>query len=298
MGIGPDTETVRKALAEIGPRYTRDIAAGSQDTKDLFAPLLAAAPRDGVTVQRDIPYGSDPRQVLDVFSSPGASGSDVLVFVHGGAFVRGVKEQPEGLYGNVLTWFARQGFVGVNVEYRLAPQAPYPQGALDVAAALEWVHAHIAAHGGNPARILLMGHSAGGTHVAGHVLDPAVQRGPQRARAMVLACARLRADVSPRNPNAAGVQAYFGDDPALYEVRSPVTHAHRCEIPVMVVTAEYDNPLLDVYGLEFAHRIGVLRGKSPRFVQCRGHNHMSVMAHFNTAEDALGREMLDFWAGC
>ena len=116
--------------------------------KDLYGPVLQARPRDGIVIRRDLPYGDDPRQVLDVFTPAGARGADVVVFVHGGAFIRGAKATEHGIYDNVLLWFARQGFVGVNLEYRLAPQAPYPRGGLDVAAALEWVHHHIADHGG------------------------------------------------------------------------------------------------------------------------------------------------------
>ena len=61
-----------------------------------------------------------------------------MVFVHGGAFVRGDKSQPGGTYDNFLYWFARQGMVGVNVEYRLGDKAPYPGGGEDVRDAVAW----------------------------------------------------------------------------------------------------------------------------------------------------------------
>lgn len=289
-------DALQAALAEIGKHYTSDIAGHSEQVKQLYAPLLRAADKSGITVTRDLAYGTHARQVLDVYRPAGAQARDVLVFVHGGAFVRGAKSGPHGIYDNVLCWFARQGFVGVNVEYRIAPEAAYPHGGLDVAAALEWVHAHIAEYGGAPGRILLMGHSAGGTHVSTYAMDPAVER-VLRPRALVLVSARLRADVSPLNPNAAAVRAYHGDDETAYGIRSATTHAERCTLPTMVVIAEHENPLLDVYGLEFAHRLASLHGRAPRFVQCRGHNHMSVMAHFDSGEEALGREMLEFWRG-
>ena len=284
----------RRLMAQLGPQYTQDIAGNSQRVKELYAPLLRS-PQEGIAITRDLAYGPHPRQVLDIFRPADASSADVLVFVHGGAFVRGAKWVPEGLYDNVLLWFARRGFVGVNIEYRLAPDAPYPQGALDVARAMDWVHAHVASHGGDPARVLLMGHSAGGTHVATYACDPVLQE-PCRARALVLVSARLRADRSPCNPNAAGVAAYFGDDAALDEARSPVTHAARCPVPVCVVVAEYENPLLDLYGVEFAARLAAQAGRLPRLLQCRHHNHMSVVAHFDCGEDALGLELLDFWS--
>ncbi|MDB5911920.1 MAG: Acetyl esterase/lipase [Ramlibacter sp.] len=295
-GLTDDPHGIRAALRELNPGYRADIALGSQRVKDLYAPVLLAQPRDGIVIRRDLPYGDDPRQVLDVFTPAGASRADVVVFVHGGAFVRGARNTGQGIYDNVLLWFARQGFVGVNIEYRLAPEASYPRGALDVAAALEWVHGSIADHGGNADRVLLMGHSAGGTHAAGYAVDPVFDDLPCRVRALVLASARLRADVSPLNPNAAAVRAYFGDDAKAYDRRSPATHAPYCKVPVMIAVAEFDNPLLDVYGLEFAYRFAAEHGRAPRFVQCMGHNHMSLMAHFDSGEETLGREILDFWS--
>ncbi|MCY7308547.1 MAG: hypothetical protein LH632_20915 [Rhodoferax sp.] len=67
-------------------------------------------------------------------------------------------------------------------------------------------------------------------------------------------------------------------------------------MPTFVVTAEFENPLLDGYGLEFAHRIGLARRRAPRYLSLRRHNHVSMLAHFNTPEEFLGREILDFFA--
>ena len=291
-----DKLNLRAHLAEIGPRWAQDIAANSQAVKDAYGPLLAEVSADGIEITRDIAYGVHQRQVLDLFIPEGAKDAPVVAFVHGGAFVRGGKRTTDEIYDNVLLWFARQGFVGVNVEYRLAPESPYPGGAQDVALAMDWIHENVQAHGGDPSRILLIGHSAGGTHVATYAFDPVMGQGVCRAKAVVLVSGRLRADVLPANPNAAGVRAYFGEDASLYEERSPVTHAHRNTVPAFIVTAQYDNPLLDVYGLEFAHRIGAASGVAPRVMQMREHNHMSIMAHFNTDEDLLGRQILDFFA--
>jgi hypothetical protein len=72
-------------------------------------------------------------------------------------------------------------------------------------------------------------------------------------------------------------------------------HTGASDLPVMLAIAQYENPLLDLYGLEAAHRIAVARRKAPRFMRLAGHNHISIVAHFNTIEDALGREMLDFF---
>ena len=99
----------------------------------------------------------------------------------------------------------------------------------------------------------------------------------------------------PENPNAAGVRAYFGQDESTYEARSPINHAAQSQVPVFIVNAEYENPLLDLYGLELAHRIAMVRRHAPRYMRLPRHNHISIVAHFNTAEETLGREILAFF---
>lgn len=292
-GAVPDDATLRAELARIGTAWSTDIRRYSQEVKDLYDPLLARGQKGGVQVWRDLPYGRHPRQVADVFE-PDVADAPIVVFVHGGAFVRGSKRTTGEIHDNVLYWFARQGFVGVNLEYRLAPESRYPGGALDVAAALDWVSGNAARFGGDASRILLVGHSAGGTHVAGYVFDPRVGRLGQGVRAAVLISARLRADVLPGNPNRDGVAAYFGSDPVELERASPIHYADRSRVPTMVVTAEFENPLLDVYGSEFAARLRAARHPLARYRVARGHNHMSVVAHFNAGEEWLGRQILGF----
>ncbi len=71
--------------------------------------------------------------------------------VHGGAFVRGDKNINAEMYGNVLTWFARRGCIGVNVEYRQPPEAPYPEGGRDIGPGLvPGSRQSIGAFGGDP----------------------------------------------------------------------------------------------------------------------------------------------------
>jgi len=287
---------IDKLLSDIGPKWHTDIRHYSEIIKEAYAPLIAASPKQDITVTRDIAYGRHVRQVLDVFSKNGDhfKAKPVIIFVHGGAFVRGDKCLPNGMYDNVLYWFARQGFVGINLEYRSAPEAAFPGAVDDLARGIEWVVKHISAHSGDPTRIALVGHSAGGTHVASYVFDPLLGHLDKHAKAAVLMCARLRADQSPENPNAPGVKAYFGDDIATYETRAPMAYAACSAMPVFIINAEFENPLLDVYGLEFAHRLAEARRRSPRYLSAREHNHMSILAHFNTDEETVGFEIVDF----
>jgi acetyl esterase/lipase len=290
-------EAVRLQMAAIGPVWGADIQKHRDIVLAAYAPLLAHSPKSGVSVERELSYGDHPRQRLDVYRPRDKVPVPVVVFAHGGAFVRGDKRVNDEIYANVLYYFARHGCLGVNMEYRLAPEAAFPAGAQDVAAAVEWTGRHAAEFGGDPERIFLIGHSSGATHVATYACDPNVAaKPPGGVRALVLLSGRLRADVRPDNPNAAGVRAYFGEDASRYDERSPVTWATRCTLPVMIAIAEFDNPLLDVYGAEFFWKLSAARGKAPRFLRLRNHNHISMVAHFNTAEDLLGREILDFMA--
>lgn len=313
--LGSLSATLRQRFAQIGPVWASDINAHRDLVIDAYSPLVAAARDAGASFEaaRDVQYGSHERQRLDVFVSEETrrkGHADVVLFVHGGAFLRGSKSFNGLIYDNVSRWFARQGCVALNVEYRLAPEAAYPAGADDVAAALAWAHAHAAGFGGDPRRIFLVGHSAGGAHVASYLCDPlfAGVRDGGNAPAVagaVLISARLAADVLPDNPNAAGVRAYFGADESRYAARSPLTYAEHVDTPLMVVVAEYENPYLDAYGAAFFERVLVARQRAgnarakraPRFMQMLRHNHTSVVAHFDSGETLLGDAMLDFFGG-
>jgi acetyl esterase len=295
MGSLPGT--MRREMARIGPIWASDIPKHRDLVLAAYAPLLAQAPKAGVTVEADLAYGEHPRQRLDVYRAQYKRPTPVVIFAHGGAFVRGNKSVNDEVYANVLYYFARNGCLGINMEYRLAPEAAFPAGAEDVAAAVRWASAHAAALGGDPARIFVVGHSAGASHVASYACDPNIGVEPDAGLAgIVLVSGRLRADARPENPNAAGVRAYYGEDEALYDKRSPVRWAERCPVPVMLAIAEFENPLLDVYCAEFFWRYAAAQGRAPRFLRLRNHNHISMVAHFNTGEDIVGREILDFVA--
>ncbi len=307
----------RAILAEMGPRWSRDINGNRQKVVDIYTPVLAAADRTGIRVSVDIAYGEHARHRLDIYQPASAIDTGakspahlpVVVFVHGGAFLRGNMNSNAEIYGNVPRYFARHGFVGVNLEYRLAPEAAYPGGTQDVAAAVAWIRQHIAAYGGNPLHIVLAGHSAGGAHAAGYVLDPVlrgeagvVDKGAAGISGLILVSARLRADLLPDNPNVAGVKAYWGDDSSCFEQVSPLTYADRIAVPAMVVVAEFENPHLDTYGAEFFYRI-VAASNAPgavkyshRFLQVLKHNHTSIVAHLDTEDQTLGPALIDFIA--
>jgi len=287
---------VQQRLAEVGPGWGKDILGNIEKTLEVYTPLLAVAPKHGITVQRDVAYGADARHRADVFRADGLKNAPVVVFLHGGAYVRGDRDVNPEVYGNVPMYFARQGMLGVNATYRLAPAAQWPAAAQDVASLVAWLKSNAARFGGDPNRIYLIGHSAGATHVATYLylkeLQPAT--GPGVA-GVVLMSGRYHFDPHPSDPNLKNFQAYFGTDRAQYPARSPITHVKgAARLPTFIVVSEYDNPDLDTQGALLLAALCERDRACPRFTRMEKHNHLSMVYQFNTADEALGREILEF----
>ena len=288
-------EDIQKRLAEINPLYQSDIDKYGPETMRLFTPLLAISPKAGVTVTADEAYGADPKQTLDVYQPQGAGNLPVVVFVHGGALTSGNKNENKEISANVLYYFARHGFLGINANYRLAPKYVYPAASQDIGGVVAWIKDNARRFGGNPERIYLIGRSTGALHVATWAFDPKIHgaKGPGVA-GVVLISGRLKADSRADDPNGKRVPEYFGTDTSLYPERSPVNYGAQSTLPTFIVIAEFDNPFLDVYSAELFAKICVARSRCPRFLRLVGHNHQSTTASINTADETLGQEIIDF----
>jgi acetyl esterase/lipase len=285
----------RTRMLAIGPVWGSAIQVHRDEVLAIYDPIVTQPSDASVVVNRDIAYGDHDRQRLDIFHQTKDQKRPVIVFVHGGAFVRGSKSVSANVYDNVLYWFSKRGFVGINVEYKLAPEIRYPMGGDDVAKVVDWVERNIESFGGSADKVILMGHSAGATHVCTYAIDPTHgRRRSSSVRGLVLLSGRLRIDATEANPNAKGVRAYFGNDESTYEAQSPVSHAAKCSLPTLVAIAQYENPLLDGYGIEFFSRLTSLPESKKKFLQVHGHNHSSMVFHFNSGDDFLGLEIERF----
>ncbi|MEL6427975.1 MAG: alpha/beta hydrolase [Planctomycetota bacterium] len=149
--------------------------------------LLNLLSSNGVyELERDVRYRAGPRGTLDVYRPARAEGpAPLIVFFYGGGWKDGTKDD----YEFVASSFAREGYVVVVPDYRLYPDVVFPAFAEDAAAAVAWVQAEAERLGGDPARLVLMGHSAGAHLAALVALDAELLRGaggdPDRIAAFV-----------------------------------------------------------------------------------------------------------------
>src|SRR5262245_20707130 len=211
-------------------------------TAEIYAPLQQKEPYQGVKVERDVKYGPADRNLLDVFVPDTASSArPVLIFVHGGGFTAGNRRSPSStaFYDNIMLWAAKNGFVGVNMTYRLAPASPWPAGAEDIGAAVQWVADNIAARGGDAARIFLMGHSAGASHVAGYVSHPQFYKVKNGGLAGAIMVSGIY-DLATWPVGGAAETAYYGPDTSLYPERSAMKGLLTTDIPLMFAVPELD----------------------------------------------------------
>lgn len=122
------------------------------------------------TALADARYGPLEAQRIEVIvpDAPASAPRPVIVFIHGGGWHSGVP----GEYHFLGRTFARAGYVVVLAGYRMVPEGAYPRMLEDSAAAIAWTRAHLDEFGGDPARVFLMGHSAGAYNVVMLGLDP------------------------------------------------------------------------------------------------------------------------------
>ena len=282
--MGHQQKNERQGIAAmgrlLGPDMLQAVYAlyrGEQDR------LAAAQPASAA----DIAYGDDPRQVLDLYAPIGeATPAPVLLWVHGGGFVRGEKASADHPFNaHVGRWAARNGMLGAVMNYRLAPDHAWPAGGEDVGAAADWLRAHAAAFGGDPTRIVVAGTSAGAVHVATHLQ---LQNGYPGVRGAVLLSGLYGfTPLDERDTLYYGPQDQYGD-------RAPRDAVVETKVPLLVACAEFDPSRFqaETTGL-LAARLAA-HGILPRSHIASGHNHFSLAAHIGGADTRLSDEIRQF----
>lgn len=281
---------LRRQIREMGAVITPTMV---EDTAAIMAPD-ALRPDNNVLIERDISYGPHERHRLDIFRPSNATtGSPVVVYVHGGGFVRGDKGGPgQPFYDNIGAWAVQAGAIGVTMNYRLAPQSPWPAGAEDIAAALDLLQVEVVARGGDPASIFLMGQSAGAAHVASFVAMPTLHRGQPIAGAIMLSGIYDLATFPPGPMEA----AYYGTDTAGYAAKSSLAGLLKSSVPCLFSVAEYDPEKFQQQAALLIARWFAERDVLPRVLYLSDHNHMSPALSIGRQNDRLSRELQEFIA--
>ena len=281
------------AIAEVPP----DIAAQLEkighvvdvpNTTKLYAPFFKDlnAQMEGMTIKRDIAYGSDPLQKIDVFTGSNTGNKLVLVYVHGGGFERGDKVQKgEPFYDNIMVWAVKNGFVGVNINYRIAPKNHWPDAQQDMASVVRWIQANISQYGGNPDKIVLWGESAGASLIAGYLSHPEFW-GP---KGHGISAAALN---SGFYTNRAGGSEYFGHDPKQLADRSDLEGMKNLTIPLLITHTTIDLPDA-VPQAEEANKALCGVGKCPTYVVLKDHSHVSQDYSIGSPDTSVSGPVLE-----
>jgi arylformamidase len=260
-------------------------------------------------VTRDIPYAkAHERQVLDVYAPAGAKNLPVVFWIHGGGWQTGDKSmvalKPKA--------FMDAGFVFVSINHRLLPTVDMGAITRDVASALAWVVKNIATYGGDPASLLVMGHSSGGELAALICTDDRYAQAEGFSLTMIKGCvpvdadtfdipaiiemAETRARVHHLPLPTYGHRQKFGDDPAKHRDFSAVTHVARNKgIPPFLILHIAGNP--DT-GAQAQRLAGVLQaaGISAKVVAGRESTHASINDNIGAATDPVTTELFAFVA--
>lgn len=221
------------------------IALESQEAKKPWArvsaedsnPRAEAAMPPGSTVERDIAYGPDVAQRMDVYLPRHSTAAPVLFMVHGGAWMIGDKASRGVVTNKVGRWLPK-GYIVVSANYRLLPKADPLEQANDIAKALASAQSRARSWGGDPARFVLMGHSAGAHLVALLAADPGIaSRQGAKPWLGTISLDSAALDVV-QTMEAKHMRLYdkaFREDPGYWRDASPFHRLARASGPMLLV---------------------------------------------------------------
>ncbi len=261
-----------------------------------------------IKVRCDIPYADTPDRLrtLDVYSPPGAKGLPVVFWIHGGGWQTGdksdVQQKPRA--------FADRGFVFVSANYRLLPRVDMETIVRDVAKAFRWVHDHIEEYGGDPNRVLVMGHSAGAQLAALICTDDRYLKAEGLSLGIVKGCvpvdgdtfdipaiietAETRQRVHGLPMPRFGHREKFGNDPAKHRDFSAVTHVSGGKsIPPFLILHIAANPDTTVQARRLAEALKGA-GIPAQIVTARELTHGQINAQLGFPDDPATKELFPF----
>jgi arylformamidase len=229
-----------------------------KELEDELATASAAVRRK--TPPRTLHYGESEAEVLDIFAPPGIHDGPVMIFIHGGAWIRSTKDDASF----AAAVFNSHGAIYVAVNYASLTSVRMPEMAEQCRRSIEWVVRNAAEFGGSPHHIFLSGHSAG-AHLSGCMLTTdwasrGMAANPIRAALLLSGLYELRPVVLSSRRS----YVHLADDEVA--ALSPMRHLDRIKSPVTIVSADQDSPefqrqskvfasALDAMGLLKAHEV-------------------------------------------
>jgi arylformamidase len=263
----------------------------------LVSSFLAAEP----TAHRGLAYAEPKteRQTLDVYSPSQGKQLPIVVWIHGGGWQRGDKSEVH----HKPQAFVDKGFLFVSINYRLLPTATIKQMAGDVAKAIRWVHDHAKEYGGDPNRIIVMGHSAGAQLAALVCTDDRYLKAEGLSLSIIKGCVPVDGDtydvamqiMMVEEKRAAIYRIKFGDE-AMQKELSAVTHVAKGKnIPPFLILHVADHPETRAQSQRL---VKVLQdaGISAKAYPAAGKNHTTINNDLGLADDLPTQEMFAFLA--
>jgi acetyl esterase/lipase len=259
----------------------------------LALPLKAADIRTAVDVHTNLTYyagdGADKyRHRLDLYLPKGKRDVPVMMFVHGGGFTVGIKDQ----YAFVGQVFAANGIATAVINYRLSPKTSYPGHVQDVARAFAWLRAHAAEYGGNAEKIFVSGHSAGATLVAMLGSDPAYLRDVGETIDHIAGVIPISGSFT-QSARSGMFDNPYAVDAEVVRNASAINHATGVHPPFLILYGDQDAPRT---GQDAAAMTKALKaaGNSADVHEIADHAHMDMITGIMSPGDPGLRFMLDF----
>ena len=244
-----------------------------------------------VTFSRGLRYGESEANVLDVATNATKADTPrpVLLFVAGDTFTgdRAAPELARQIQDQVMCFAARNGMVGVRVNYRLAPAATWPAGASDVASALSWVHRNIDLFNGDHREIVAVGYGAGAFHLATLLAHPELQTDGADVAGVVLVSGIYRVGKDASDSE----KAYLGTDAAQYDKRSVFPGILNVDVPIVLAWAADDSAGLVAQG-ETLKKTLCGAGHCPRSALLRSRDGIASAFGLDGSGDSLAEPTL------
>jgi dipeptidyl aminopeptidase/acylaminoacyl peptidase len=269
-----------------------------------FLSMLSGCSFRGVSKSRDVVYqladSTIPDQHLNIFApKQRKKPHDVIIFIHGGNWNSGRKSQ----YNFIGRNWAKRGVIYVIIDYPLSPSAKYDQMAESTAKSVKWVKDNIEEYGGNPERIFLSGHSAGG-HLA----------------ALVSIDHQYFKNLGIENPvagtiliDAAGLDMYgylmdekfpagntylntFTTNPEVWKKATPLYHLHKNMPPMLIYRGGKSYPSIITSNEKFIKELPGYAPETPYHIQEKK-KHVPMITQFFNPWNGRYREILGWMKG-